>query len=148
VRAYFYLRLARPSELKDGPMTSTTKQRPAAQVAFAKKAAADKAKAAALTPKLIEESDLPRGPPKRVQVTAAKQVAATQLPALRHLQLLMKHEVVAITGVTFPTLWLWMRQGKFPRSRIVGGKSAWLASDVEQWLATLPVRPLKGDEAA
>jgi predicted DNA-binding transcriptional regulator AlpA len=37
--------------------------------------------------------------------------------------------------------------GKFPRSRIVGGKSMWLSSEVEAWLAGLPVRPLKGDAA-
>jgi hypothetical protein len=39
-----------------------------------------------------------------------------------------------------------MRDGKFPRSRIVGGKSMWLLREVDDWLAALPVRPLKGDE--
>ena len=121
-----------------------------------------KGAASALSPQLIEENakaqaeaalaSVPvpvrrvHAPPERKHVTAAKQVAAAQLPALQHLQLLMKHEVVAITGMTFPTLWLWMRQGKFPRSRIVGGKSAWLASEVEAWIAALPVRKLKGDK--
>ena len=33
----------------------------------------------------------------------------------------------------------------FPRSRVVGGKSMWLSTDIEAWLATLPVRKLKGD---
>jgi predicted DNA-binding transcriptional regulator AlpA len=87
-------------------------------------------------------------PPERKHVTAARQAVAAQLPALRHLQLLMKHEVVAVTGVTYPTIWAWMRAGTFPRSREVGGKSAWLASEVEAWLANLPLRKLKGDEAA
>jgi predicted DNA-binding transcriptional regulator AlpA len=36
-------------------------------------------------------------------------------------------------------------RGEFPRGRIVGGKSAWLASEINDWLAALPVRPLKGD---
>jgi predicted DNA-binding transcriptional regulator AlpA len=60
-------------------------------------------------------------------------------------RLLSKHEICAITNVTFPVVWKWMRQGTFPRSRIVGGKSMWLSDEVEQWLRNLPVRPLKGD---
>jgi predicted DNA-binding transcriptional regulator AlpA len=38
-----------------------------------------------------------------------------------------------------------MTRGKFPRSRIVGGKSKWLSSEVETWMAALPLRKLKGD---
>jgi predicted DNA-binding transcriptional regulator AlpA len=83
--------------------------------------------------------------PPAVQVTSAKEAVASKLPALHHLQLLTRHEIVAITGVTYPTIWLWMRQGKFPRPRIIGGKSAWLATEVETWLTLLPVRRLKGD---
>ena len=59
--------------------------------------------------------------------------------------LLAKRDVLAITNVTFPTLWAWMRAGKFPRARVVGAKSMWLSSEIEAWLATLPVRKLKGD---
>jgi predicted DNA-binding transcriptional regulator AlpA len=59
--------------------------------------------------------------------------------------LLAKRDVLAITNVTFPTLWAWMRAGKFPRARVVGAKSMWLSTDIEAWLATLPVRRLKGD---
>jgi predicted DNA-binding transcriptional regulator AlpA len=64
------------------------------------------------------------------------------------LRLLDKAEVCAIANVTYPTLWAWMRHGRFPRSRICGGKSMWVSSEVEAWMAALPVRPLKGDEAA
>jgi predicted DNA-binding transcriptional regulator AlpA len=63
-------------------------------------------------------------------------------------RLLSKSEVLAITGVSYPTIWAWMRAGKFPRSRIVGGKSMWLSTEIEEWLAALPVRPLKGDASA
>jgi predicted DNA-binding transcriptional regulator AlpA len=38
-----------------------------------------------------------------------------------------------------------MRDGVFPRARIVGGKSMWVSTEVDQWLADLPTRPLKGD---
>jgi predicted DNA-binding transcriptional regulator AlpA len=61
--------------------------------------------------------------------------------------LLSKPEVLAITNVSYPTLWDWMRHCKFPRSRIVGGKSQWFAVEVVQWMQELPLRPLKGDRA-
>jgi predicted DNA-binding transcriptional regulator AlpA len=60
-------------------------------------------------------------------------------------RLLSKYEVMTISGASFPTLWQWMRDGRFPRSRIVGGKSMWLSTEIDAWLAGLPVRPLKGD---
>lgn len=128
---------------------TTITAKPAAQVAFAKKAAAKKAanaakaKAAALiaTPGLLE---------------ARGEEAASTAPARdrNHLhaprgppgiRLLDKAEVCAIANVTFPTIWAWMRAGSFPRSRICGGKSMWLSSEIDDWLAALPVRPLKGD---
>ena len=81
--------------------------------------------------------------PKKLPPYIAKaKAAATAAPRVR---LLAKHEVMAIANVSFPTIWLWMRDGKFPRSRIVGGKSMWLSSEIEAWLAGLQVRPLKGD---
>ena len=61
-------------------------------------------------------------------------------------RLLSKREVLAIIGFSYPTVWSWMRQGKFPRSRVVGGQSMWLSNEIETWLAALPVRQLKGDE--
>jgi predicted DNA-binding transcriptional regulator AlpA len=60
--------------------------------------------------------------------------------------LLDKREVLAVVGVTYPTLWAWMRDGTFPRSRVVGLKSKWLAADIADWLVQLPPRKLKGDQ--
>jgi predicted DNA-binding transcriptional regulator AlpA len=73
--------------------------------------------------------------------------SASQAPPLAE-RLLTKREVLDIVGLSFPTVWAWMRAGKFPRSRVVGGKSMWLASEVSAWLAGLPLRSLKGDEVA
>ena len=146
-------------------MSTITTKEPAAQVAFAKKAAEVKAEAKKPQPVWLRkqvpaaESDAPpatpeqvwaahrsQGPPRPAvaQVTAVRQ--ATQVRPL----LLGRHDVVAMAGVTYPTIWFWMRGGKFPRSRIVGGKSMWVASEIEAWIAALPVRPLKplDDEAA
>jgi predicted DNA-binding transcriptional regulator AlpA len=61
--------------------------------------------------------------------------------------LLNRHEILAVVGCSYPTLWAWMRAGKFPRSRVVGGKSMWLSTEIDEWLANLPVRTLKGDAA-
>ena len=60
-------------------------------------------------------------------------------------RLLCKTEVCAIAHATFPSIWAWMRAGHFPRSRIVMGRSMWLSTEIEQWLAGLKLRPLKGD---
>jgi predicted DNA-binding transcriptional regulator AlpA len=49
---------------------------------------------------------------------------------------LTKKQVLKCAGdVSFPTLWKWMRAGKFPRARTVGDlKSVWLDSEVEAWM--------------
>jgi predicted DNA-binding transcriptional regulator AlpA len=77
---------------------------------------------------------------KNRQVTRARQATNPALP-----KLLSKREIVAITGVTYPTIWAWMRDGKFPRPRVLGGKSCWPSAEIESWIAALPVRRLKGD---
>ena len=60
-------------------------------------------------------------------------------------RLLSKREVLDITGVSYPTIWQMMCRGEFPRSRIVGAQSRWLSTEVDAWLAGLPIRRLKGD---
>ena len=60
-------------------------------------------------------------------------------------RLIHKPEVLDKVGVTYSTIWTWMRRGQFPRARVVGGKSAWVEDEIEAWLKQLPVRRLKGD---
>ena len=60
-------------------------------------------------------------------------------------RLLTKPVLLIAGGVSYVTLWSWMRAGTFPRSRVVGGKSMWRSDEVQAWLDALPVRPLKGD---
>src|SRR6266850_2172962 len=59
-------------------------------------------------------------------------------------RLMSKHEVCDVVGASFPTIWQWMRDGKFPRSRKLGGKTCWLASEVENWIINRPVKRIKG----
>ena len=60
-------------------------------------------------------------------------------------RLLSKAEVLAVVNVSYPALWQWMRDGRFPRSRLVGNKSMWLSTDIAAWLTKLPSCRLKGD---
>ena len=61
-------------------------------------------------------------------------------------RLISKPEVLDRVGVTYPTIWTWMRNGKFPRSReLGGGKAAWVESEVDAWIKNRPIIPLKGD---
>jgi predicted DNA-binding transcriptional regulator AlpA len=59
-------------------------------------------------------------------------------------RLLSKGDVLDKVGVTYPTIWKLIRQGAFPRSVVVGGKVAWLEHEVDEFIAKLPRRRLKG----
>jgi predicted DNA-binding transcriptional regulator AlpA len=88
--------------------------------------------------------------PHALQVARARAKSAALLTTPGSVRLLDKHDVCAIVGVSFPTVWAWMRDGRFPRGRVVGGNSSktmWLSTEIEAWLAALPVRQLKGDHS-
>jgi len=63
-------------------------------------------------------------------------------------RLVSKPEVCDRVGKTFPTIWLWMREGKFPLARDCGGKPAWLESEIDQWIESRPKRQYKSADAA
>jgi predicted DNA-binding transcriptional regulator AlpA len=83
-----------------------------------------------------------RKPPAGKQVTAARQT--TGVTPLMY----GRREIVAVTSLSYPTLWAMACRGEFPRGRVVGGKTMWIAAEVDNWLISLPVRPLKGDTPA
>jgi predicted DNA-binding transcriptional regulator AlpA len=60
-------------------------------------------------------------------------------------RLVGRAEVEEMIGHDYTSIWTWMRQGKFPRSRIAGGKSVWFEREIVAWMNSLPVRRLKGD---
>jgi predicted DNA-binding transcriptional regulator AlpA len=127
---------ARSRRQKRAPAKPITKKPP--KLSAAKKAAALQAAAPKLPNALIAAD-------KAARVEAG--LAAAHRAHAPPVCLLNRHEVLALAGCSYPTLWAWMRAGKFPRSRIVGGKSMWLSTEIDEWLANLPVRPLKGDAA-
>jgi predicted DNA-binding transcriptional regulator AlpA len=57
---------------------------------------------------------------------------------------LTRAEVLEVVGVTYPALWQWMRDGKFPLAREIGNRRiGWLSSEVAAWMKSRPVRKLK-----
>jgi predicted DNA-binding transcriptional regulator AlpA len=54
------------------------------------------------------------------------------------LRMIFKPEVIQRVGHSFPTIWKWMRAGKFPLSFQIGSKTAWREDEVDQWLASRP----------
>jgi predicted DNA-binding transcriptional regulator AlpA len=68
-----------------------------------------------------------------------KDVAAEQ-PTLVFLS---KQQVLKKIPVTAPTLWAWVRQGKFPRPRAIFNKTVWVAAEVDAWMQARPHREYK-----
>ena len=70
---------------------------------------------------------------------------AAATAATSHARFISKRAVLDRVGASYPSIWQWMRDGKFPRSRELGGKAAWVESEIEAWIVNRPVRRLKGD---
>ena len=67
--------------------------------------------------------------------------AAAEQPALVFLS---KAQVLAKVPITPPTLWSWVRAGKFPRPRVLSpNKTVWVASEVDEWMLKRPHRTYK-----
>ena len=57
---------------------------------------------------------------------------------------LSRAEVLDLIGVTYPVIWQWIRDGKFPAAREIGARRVgWLASEVRKWMENCPKRKLK-----
>lgn len=59
-----------------------------------------------------------------------------------------KEALQRIGGFSYMTVWQWMRDGKFPRSFLIGGRVFFLESEINDWIAAQPRQRLKGDVAA
>src|SRR5512132_2252228 len=64
------------------------------------------------------------------------------------IRLIYKPELLRLVGVSYSSIFDWMRRGKFPRAREIGpgGRStriAWVRAEVETWLAARPQRQLR-----
>jgi predicted DNA-binding transcriptional regulator AlpA len=62
-------------------------------------------------------------------------------------RLLSKGEVLDKIGLTYPSIWKLMREGAFPRAVVIGGgKNFWLEHEIDEYIAKLPRRRLKGQD--
>jgi predicted DNA-binding transcriptional regulator AlpA len=69
------------------------------------------------------------------------------------IKFLSKQEVLALIGVSYATLWTWMRDGNFPLARELVGdakrnKIVWIESEVHAWMASRPKRRPAGYKGA
>jgi predicted DNA-binding transcriptional regulator AlpA len=56
---------------------------------------------------------------------------------------IFRPEVLDRVGVTYVTIWQWMRDGTFPASRDVDGQVAWYEHEIDTWIASRPIRKYK-----
>ena len=67
--------------------------------------------------------------------------AAAEPPSLVFLS---KAQVLRKIPITAPTLWAWVRAGKFPRPRAISpNRTAWIEAEVDQWMRARPLREYK-----
>ena len=90
-----------------------------------------------------------RTPPRRrapMQPVATGDAGDEQQHAIGREQssrMIFKREVTELVGHSYPTIWSWMRAGTFPLSFDVGGKTAWLQSEIDAWIVSRPRSSLK-----
>jgi prophage regulatory protein len=74
-------------------------------------------------------------------VSQATNDAAAEQPTLVFLS---KQQVLQKIPITPPTLWAWVRAGKFPRPRAISpNKTVWVAAEVDEWMQARPLRTYK-----
>ena len=74
-------------------------------------------------------------------MVAANDAAEAEPPSL---VLLSKAQVLRKVPVTAPTLWAWVRAGKFPRPRAISpNKTCWIKAEVDAWIRARPLRNYK-----
>jgi predicted DNA-binding transcriptional regulator AlpA len=61
------------------------------------------------------------------------------------IRLIPKTELLKRVPLSFPTIWKMMQENRFPRARVIGGKSVWIESEIDDFLAALPLRRYKTD---
>ena len=58
-------------------------------------------------------------------------------------RLIYKPELLKRIGCSYPTLWKWMRNGKFTKALVIEGRIAWPESEIDEWFKGLPHQKLK-----
>jgi predicted DNA-binding transcriptional regulator AlpA len=78
--------------------------------------------------------------PREIELALPSVVIDNGAPA--DIKLIFKPELLALLHVSYSSIFGWMRAGKFPLPRVIGPGSgrtsriAWVASEVQAWLAS------------
>jgi predicted DNA-binding transcriptional regulator AlpA len=65
-------------------------------------------------------------------------------PSEPSLKLISRETLLEKIGVTYPTVWAWVRDKHFPAARVLGkdnggkGRIAWVESEVDEWINSRP----------
>jgi len=84
----------------------------------------------------------PKQQPRLAVVLPKKTAPASSTTPIKFLS---REEVLALIGVSYVTLWTWIRDGKFPPARELVGdakrnKIVWVESEVHDWMTSRPKR--------
>ena len=58
-------------------------------------------------------------------------------------QMMTKPQVLRALGVSYTTLWNYIRRGAFPRGTMIGMKVCWKTEAVSEWIEAQPKQQLK-----
>jgi predicted DNA-binding transcriptional regulator AlpA len=61
---------------------------------------------------------------------------------------LTKSEVLERVGFSYPAVWGWMNEGKFPRAFMVAGRLRWWEHEIFEWMSRQSRQRLKSDAEA
>ena len=101
-----------------------------------------------ISKKVNRRPTLRRRPVKDTAAQVESALKAAEMVA-KSKRFIFKGEVLErVGGVSGVCLWRWMRDGKFPVARSVGGRMAWLESDIDEWMESRPLRSYKSREVA
>jgi predicted DNA-binding transcriptional regulator AlpA len=96
-----------------------------------------------------DEPPLPSSQRRPKKSKHASRAAGIRGPPTGGGLLLSRAQVLDLIGVTYTSLWSWMRRGEFPSAIILGppngkrSRIAWHASEVYAWIADRPRRELR-----
>ena len=79
-------------------------------------------------------------PPRRRPIMAKSRPTPFQIDTPPNKRFVFRSELLERLSITYPTLWRWMRDGRFPTPQIIGGSNAWLESEVDHWMTSQPRR--------
>jgi predicted DNA-binding transcriptional regulator AlpA len=92
----------------------------------------------------------PKIPPVETQkfkpaIDVVADEAALAAATSRPLRMIDKRQLLERVPISYATVWKWMQNGRFPRSRNLGGKTGWIECEVDNWINARPLAPIKGD---